>query len=304
MGEGDWNCSLGEEVRREKRGADRRAAAGAVVVVQVAMVERGGRGGVVQVAMAEGGGRDECRRQRRRSRRRKRTHTQRTILGRVRRTLTKYTRTILGRARRIHTNGPGTDAARLSRATLYFYVRLYRRQTTRNTPHVTAATASDDRCRHASTTGQPRTRPPAHPPARRSRFVAMLVCVFPVSSPAIDDEVDDDGDPPRLWDSGGYGPGTAFTRSIGDRSAERIGVFAEVREAVRRSRALHAPSLHLSCTPDERRTTDDDDRRRTTATIAARASVVTARLPRLRSWGTMGRFSMTIVVDRCHLARR
>ena len=40
-------------------------------------------------------------------------------------------------------------------------------------------------------------------------------------------EEDDDGDPPRLWVPNGMFPGTAFTRSIGDAVAERIGVIAE-----------------------------------------------------------------------------
>ncbi|KAK3285136.1 hypothetical protein CYMTET_7243 [Cymbomonas tetramitiformis] len=40
-------------------------------------------------------------------------------------------------------------------------------------------------------------------------------------------EEDDDGDPPRLWAQNGMYPGTAFTRSIGDAAAEKIGVFAE-----------------------------------------------------------------------------
>ncbi|XP_024536728.1 probable protein phosphatase 2C 35 isoform X2 [Selaginella moellendorffii] len=39
-------------------------------------------------------------------------------------------------------------------------------------------------------------------------------------------EEDDDGDPPRLWVANGMYPGTAFTRSIGDTVAERIGVIA------------------------------------------------------------------------------
>ena len=41
------------------------------------------------------------------------------------------------------------------------------------------------------------------------------------------EEIDDDGDPPRLWAQDGLGPGTAFTRSIGDRMAEQVGVIAE-----------------------------------------------------------------------------
>ena len=40
-------------------------------------------------------------------------------------------------------------------------------------------------------------------------------------------EEDDDGDPPRLWCPEGAYPGTAFTRSLGDQIAERIGVYAE-----------------------------------------------------------------------------
>lgn len=39
-------------------------------------------------------------------------------------------------------------------------------------------------------------------------------------------EDDDDGDPPRLWVQNGMYPGTAFTRSLGDTVAERIGVTA------------------------------------------------------------------------------
>lgn len=39
-------------------------------------------------------------------------------------------------------------------------------------------------------------------------------------------EDDNDGDPPRLWTSVGSYPGTAFTRSLGDRVAEEIGVVA------------------------------------------------------------------------------
>ena len=42
-----------------------------------------------------------------------------------------------------------------------------------------------------------------------------------------DDEESDDGDPPRLWLPNGSYPGTAFTRSLGDAVAERIGVIAE-----------------------------------------------------------------------------
>lgn len=41
------------------------------------------------------------------------------------------------------------------------------------------------------------------------------------------DEENDDGDPPRLWVPNGMYPGTAFTRSVGDSTAESIGVIAE-----------------------------------------------------------------------------
>jgi len=39
-------------------------------------------------------------------------------------------------------------------------------------------------------------------------------------------EDDDDGDPPRVWAQNGNYPGTAFTRSLGDRIAEDVGVIA------------------------------------------------------------------------------
>lgn len=46
------------------------------------------------------------------------------------------------------------------------------------------------------------------------------------------EEESDDGDPPRLWVKDGMYPGTAFTRSVGDATAEGIGVVAvpEVKE--------------------------------------------------------------------------
>ena len=46
------------------------------------------------------------------------------------------------------------------------------------------------------------------------------------------EEVDDVGDPPRVWDDSLETPGTAFTRSIGDSLAETLGVIAtpEIRE--------------------------------------------------------------------------
>ena len=44
---------------------------------------------------------------------------------------------------------------------------------------------------------------------------------------ALGDEIDDGGDPPRIWAQDQEYPGTAFTRSIGDSLAESLGVMAE-----------------------------------------------------------------------------
>ncbi|KAJ1419877.1 phosphatase 2C-like domain-containing protein [Ochromonadaceae sp. CCMP2298] len=41
------------------------------------------------------------------------------------------------------------------------------------------------------------------------------------------EEIDEGGDPPRIWSPMGDYPGSAFTRSFGDRVAEECGVFAE-----------------------------------------------------------------------------
>ena len=41
------------------------------------------------------------------------------------------------------------------------------------------------------------------------------------------EEIDEGGDPPRIWSPNGEYPGTAFTRSLGDRVAEELGVVAE-----------------------------------------------------------------------------
>ena len=41
------------------------------------------------------------------------------------------------------------------------------------------------------------------------------------------EELDEGGDPPRVWSPNGDYPGTAFTRSVGDAMAEDLGVFAE-----------------------------------------------------------------------------
>ncbi|CAM6041364.1 unnamed protein product [Sphagnum compactum] len=52
-------------------------------------------------------------------------------------------------------------------------------------------------------------------------------------------EDDDDGDPPRLWVANGMYPGTAFTRSIGDSTAEQIGVIAVPEVLVMELTAKH-----------------------------------------------------------------
>jgi len=41
------------------------------------------------------------------------------------------------------------------------------------------------------------------------------------------EEIDEGGDPPRIWSPNGDYPGTAFTRSIGDGIAEELGVCAQ-----------------------------------------------------------------------------
>jgi hypothetical protein len=47
------------------------------------------------------------------------------------------------------------------------------------------------------------------------------------------DEIDENGDPPRVWSPYGDYPGTAFTRSIGDSIAKELGVTAEPEISVR-----------------------------------------------------------------------
>ena len=41
------------------------------------------------------------------------------------------------------------------------------------------------------------------------------------------EDIDEGGDPPRIWHATGGYPGCAFTRSIGDAVAETLGVIAE-----------------------------------------------------------------------------
>ena len=47
------------------------------------------------------------------------------------------------------------------------------------------------------------------------------------------DDIDEAGDPPRVWAKNGDAPGTAFTRSLGDKVAEELGVTAEPEILVR-----------------------------------------------------------------------
>jgi len=53
------------------------------------------------------------------------------------------------------------------------------------------------------------------------------------SAPCWKTEDDDAADPPRLWMPDALYPGTAFTRSVGDAAAERIGVIADPEVRVR-----------------------------------------------------------------------
>lgn len=47
------------------------------------------------------------------------------------------------------------------------------------------------------------------------------------------EDIDEGGDPPRVWSPNGDYPGTAFTRSLGDLFAEECGVVAEPEILVR-----------------------------------------------------------------------
>jgi serine/threonine protein phosphatase PrpC/CRP-like cAMP-binding protein len=47
------------------------------------------------------------------------------------------------------------------------------------------------------------------------------------------EELDNNGDPPRVWSPHGHFPGTAFTRSLGDQLAESLGVTAEPESITR-----------------------------------------------------------------------
>lgn len=47
------------------------------------------------------------------------------------------------------------------------------------------------------------------------------------------DEIDEGGDPPRVWCPDGDYPGVAFTRSFGDLYAKEVGVHAEPEILIR-----------------------------------------------------------------------
>lgn len=76
-------------------------------------------------------------------------------------------------------------------------------------------------------------------PFRKDEYQRVKLCgarvlsvdqVEGIKDPSIQswgEEEDDDGDPPRLWVQDGMYPGTAFTRSVGDAIAEKIGVTAD-----------------------------------------------------------------------------
>lgn len=75
-------------------------------------------------------------------------------------------------------------------------------------------------------------------PFRKDEYERVKLCgarvlsvdqVEGVKDPGIQswgDEENDEGDPPRLWVQNAMYPGTAFTRSLGDSTAESIGVIA------------------------------------------------------------------------------
>ena len=59
------------------------------------------------------------------------------------------------------------------------------------------------------------------------------------------ERVDIQGDPPRVWVQGKQYPGTAFTRSLGDDTAENIGVIAEP-EIITTSLTVHDEYLIIA----------------------------------------------------------
>ena len=67
-------------------------------------------------------------------------------------------------------------------------------------------------------------RPPFVPLFRSAVGLAPSLADFATN---LGDELDEQGDPPRVWALDGDYPGCAFTRSFGDREGERIGVYAE-----------------------------------------------------------------------------
>jgi serine/threonine protein phosphatase PrpC len=63
--------------------------------------------------------------------------------------------------------------------------------------------------------------------AERCRQAGARILSFGEVNGEVIPEGEDIDDPPRIWAPDGNYPGTAFTRSLGDRVAERLGVIAE-----------------------------------------------------------------------------
>mmetsp|Transcript_26290 Transcript_26290/g.44354 ORF Transcript_26290/g.44354 Transcript_26290/m.44354 type:complete len:1053 (-) Transcript_26290:234-3392(-) len=61
------------------------------------------------------------------------------------------------------------------------------------------------------------------------------------------EEIDEGGDPPRVWAPNGAYPGTAFTRSFGDMYAEELGVIAEPEVLMRE---IQAEDLYIVIASD------------------------------------------------------
>jgi hypothetical protein len=61
------------------------------------------------------------------------------------------------------------------------------------------------------------------------------------------EDIDEGGDPPRIWSKYGEYPGTAFTRSLGDSIAEELGVFAGTSAIHHRGRGWSYGPGFCSC---------------------------------------------------------
>jgi len=61
------------------------------------------------------------------------------------------------------------------------------------------------------------------------------------------EDIDEGGDPPRIWSRYGEYPGTAFTRSLGDSIAEELGVYAGEEEEEEEERGVISDEALESC---------------------------------------------------------